>query len=112
MDLSNLSKKDYETIRNYIKLTISNLLNIYIKLCQITTPSSPTNRKQKLNSLSNKINSLDYFTELTCELFKDYTIGIVIWSDFFSNKESFDKKLLKGNIYIYQNTNGSWKFSF
>jgi hypothetical protein len=111
LDLSNLSNTDYETIRNYVKLKLFKMESLDINTCQLCTPSSPKNRSKKINSLANKINSIDYFCEVTCEIFKNYTIGVVIWTDFFSNKQNFSNNLLKNNIYIYQTTTGKWKYS-
>ena len=111
LDLSNLGKKELEEIRNYIKIKLYNLLHIDFKTCQLASPSSPNNRNRNLNNLSNRINSIDYFCEITCEIFKDYKIGIVIWTDFFYNKKDFKNLLLKDNIYVYQTTKGTWRYS-
>ena len=111
LDLSNLGKKELEEIRNYIKIKLYNLLHIDFKTCQLASPSSPNNRNRNLNNLSNRINSIDYFCEITCEIFKDYKIGIVIWTDFFCNKKDFKNLLLKDNIYVYQTTKGTWRYS-
>ena len=89
--------------------TLINKFNLEIKTCQLTTPCSPKDRSRKLNSLSNKISSSDYRCDVTCEIFKDYSIGVVIWNDFFVNKEKLN--ILKNETYIYKTTSGKWKFT-
>ena len=111
LKLNNLSKNDCDIIRKWVILKIQSMESIEVKTCQLCSPSSPSNRRKKLNSLSNKINSLDYFCEVTCEIFKDYSIGVVIWTDLFSDRKSFKNEYLKNNIYIYQTTSGNWKYS-
>ena len=108
MNLSNLTKNDYDVIRNYVKFSLSKL-DIETRTCQLTTPSSPKDRRIKLNSLSNKISSVDYRCEITCEIFKDYTIGVIVWADLFSSKEKINFE--KNDTYIYQTTSGKWKFT-
>jgi hypothetical protein len=103
MNLSNLSKLDYDVIRNFVKLKL-NLREITAKTCQLSTPSSPKDRSKKLNSLSNKISSYNYRCDVTCELFRDYTIGVVVWSELKYNK------MEPGN-YVYQTTSGMWKYT-
>jgi len=107
MDLRNLSKKDYDIIRNYIKLRLTCKFDLNVKTCQLSTPCSPKDRSRKLNSLSNKISSVDYRCDVTCEIFKDYTIGVIIWNETFSSKEKLN--VLKNEVYIYQTTSGKWK---
>ncbi len=109
MDLCNLSKKDYDTIRNYIKSRLTCKFDLNVKTCQLSTPCSPRDRLRKLNSLSNKISSVDYRCDVTCEIFKDYTIGIIIWNEIFSSKEKIN--ILKNEVYIYQTTSGKWKYT-
>ena len=110
-NLSNLVKADYDIIRNHIKFNLSKL-DIEITTCQLTTPSSPKDRRSKLNSLSNKISSVDYRCEVTCEIFKDYTIGVIVWNEIFADRTtSFDINSLKNVNYIYQTTNADWKYT-
>ena len=109
MDLCNLTKKDYDTIRNYIKLRLNCKFDLDVKTCQLSTPCSPKDRSRKLNSLSNKISSIDYRCDITCEIFKDYTIGVIIWNEIFNSKEKIN--ILKNETYIYQTTSGKWKFT-
>jgi hypothetical protein len=109
MDLSNLSKKEYDIIRNFIKLKLNNKFDLDLKTCQLSTPSSPKDRSRKLNSLSNKISSVDYRCDLTCEIFKDFTIGVVIWNEMWNSKEKLN--CLKNENYVYQTTKGSWKYT-
>jgi hypothetical protein len=111
MDLSNLSKTDYEIIRTFVKIKLFKSKSIDIRTCQLATPSSPKNRSKNLNSLSNKISSIDYLCDATCEIFEDYSIGVVIWTELFADKSVFDIKLLSKGIYIYQTTSGRWKFT-
>jgi hypothetical protein len=110
LDLSNLSRLHYNIIRDYVKFKVERKLNFEYKTCQLTTPSSPVDRSKKLNSLSNKISSFNYRCEITCEIFKDYRIGIVIWDPLFSQC-NINKSVLKNNIYVYQTTRGNWKYS-
>lgn len=110
MDIKNLSKKNYDTIRNFIKLKLNNVFDIDIKTCQLGCPCSPKDRSKKLNSLSNKISSIDYRCDVTCELFKDYTIGVVIWNETFADK-TFEFSKSENSIYIYQTTMGTWKYT-
>ena len=106
LNLSNLTKKDYDIIRNYVKLR---LVDLDIKTCQLSAPCSPKDRSKKLNSLSNKISSYDYRCDVTCEIFKDFTIGVVVWNEMFANRKSL--KVLKNQSFIYQTTSGKWKFT-
>ena len=101
LDLNNLSKNDYDTIRHFVKVK----LNIFtdIRSCQLTTPSSPKDRSRKLNSFANKISSKSYRCDVTCEIFKDYTIGVVVWNQ-------INYPVEPGN-YVYQTTNGNWKYT-
>ena len=103
-NLSNLSKAESDTIRKYIKTKLG------VKTCQLATPCSPKNRSRNLNSLSNKISSFNYRCECTCEIFKDYTIGAVVWTDLFSGKD-LSREVLKDNTYVYRTTNGNWKYT-
>jgi hypothetical protein len=109
MDLKNLTKKNYDTIRNFIKLKLNCKFDIDVKTCQLSTPCSPKDRSRKLNSLSNKISSIDYRCDITCEIFKDYTIGVIIWTDLFSSKEKINLEI--NEVYVYQTTSGKWKYT-
>lgn len=109
MNLSNLTKNDYNTIRDYVKNKLNNKFDISVKTCQLVTPSSPKDRAKKLNSLSNKISSIDYRCDCTCEIFKDYSIGVLVWNELFSQKNEL--KLNNNDIFVYQTTTGAWKFS-
>jgi hypothetical protein len=109
MDLQNLSKKEYDTIRNFVKIKLTGKLDLDVKTCQLSAPCSPKDRSKKLNSLSNKISSYDYRCDVTCEIFKDYTIGVVLWNEMFSNRKSLT--VLKNQIFIHQTTNGNWKYT-
>jgi hypothetical protein len=105
MNLSNLSKNDYDVIRNFVKFSLSKI-DIETRTCQLTTPCSPKDRRNKLNSLSNKISSVNYRCDVTCEIFKDYSIGVIVWDEMFRSKTI---KVEKGKVYVYQTTNGNWK---
>lgn len=107
MNLSNLTKNDYDTIRNFVKFNLSKL-DIETRTCQLTTPSSPKDRRIKLNSLSNKVSSVNYRCDVTCEIFKDYTIGVIVWNDCFRGKKVV---IEKNKVYVYQTTNGNWKYT-
>jgi hypothetical protein len=109
MDLSNLKKVDAESIRNFIKVKMISKFDIEIKTCQISSPSSPRDRSRKLNSLSNKISSFDYRCDATCEIFKNFTIGVVIWNDYFKNRKEI--MVTKGSTFVYQTTSGKWKYT-
>ena len=109
MDLKNLTKRDYDTIRNFIKSRLVSKFDLDIKTCQLTTPCSPKDRSRKLNSLSNKISSSDYRCDVTCEIFRDYSIGVVIWNEMFTKRENLT--CLKNETYIYQTTSGAWKYT-
>ncbi len=111
LNLSNLEKKDYDTIRNFVKIKLINKLDINIRTCQLSAPCSPIDRSRKLNSLSNKVSSFDYRCDVTCEIFKDYTIGVIVWNDFFADRKKLDLNLMKNQTYIYQTTKGTWKYS-
>ena len=100
MDFSNLNKKDYNLIKNFIKIKL-NLLDFDIKNCSICSPSSPKDCSKKLNSLSNKIKY--NVSNFVCEIFKDH-LGVIIWNEMFN--ESFKKTK---QTYIYQTTNGKWR---
>ena len=107
MDLKNLSRKDYDIIRNFVLTKLKCKYDLDVKTCQLGTPCSPKDRSKKLNSLSNKISSIDYRCDVTCEIFMDYSIGVVIWSEQFASKENIP--IEKGEKYIYQTTYGKWK---
>ena len=109
MDLRNLTKKDYDVIRNFIKQRLISKFDLDIKTCQLSTPSSPKDRSRKLNSLSNKISSNDYRCHVTCEIFKDYTIGVVIWNESFSTREPVT--CVENEVYVYQTTSGKWRYT-
>ena len=108
LNLSNLSKKDYDLVRNYVKIRLNGKFD-NLKTCQLSAPCSPKDRSKKLNSLSNKISSYDYRCDITCEIFKDYTIGVVLWNDTFSNRKTL--KVLKNQSFVYQTTSGKWKYT-
>ncbi len=110
-DLQNLQKKEYDKIREYVKIKILNKYDIEIKTCQLSAPCSPKDRSRKLNSLANKISSFDYRCDCTCEIFKDYSIGVTIWNETFANRKTLNLKLLKNCCYIYQTTYGKWKYT-
>jgi len=109
MDLSNLKMSDYSIIRNYVKQQLSNKFNIDVNTCQLISPSHPIARYKKLNSLSNKISSIDYRCDCACQIFKNYTIGVVVWNESFSQKKEI--QLNQGDIFIYQTTKGTWKYT-
>ena len=109
MDLSNLKMSDYSIIRNYVKQQLSNKFNIDVNTCQLISPSHPIARYKKLNSLSNKISSIDYRCDCACQIFKNYTIGVVVWNETFSQKKEI--KLNQGDNFIYQTTKGTWKYT-
>jgi hypothetical protein len=111
LNLSNLSKNDYDIIRNYVKIKLLNKYSLDIHTCQLTTPCSPKDRPGKLNSLANKISSFDYRCDVTCEIFKDYTIGVLVWNETFSDRGDLDLGNLVGTNYVYQTTNGKWKIT-
>ncbi len=110
-DLQNLQKKEYDKIRDYVKVYLLNKYDIEIKTCQLAAPCSPKDRSKKLNSLSNKISSFDYRCDCTCEIFKDYSIGVIIWNETFANRKTLNLKMLKNCCYIYQTTYGKWKYT-
>jgi len=105
LNLSNLTKKEYDIIRNFVKLKL-NKLELDVKTCQMAAPCSPKDRSRKINSFSCKISSQDYRCDVNCEIFKDYTIGIVLWGEVMSKTEHN----FKGN-YVYQTTLGKWKYT-
>ena len=109
LNFRNLSKKEYDFIRNYVKTHLKTKYDITVKTCQLATPSSPKDRSRKLNSLSNKMND-NYICEVTCELFKNGKIGVILWSELFSTKSPILKNL-KNETFIYQTTYGSWKYT-
>jgi hypothetical protein len=110
-DLQNLQKKEYDKIRDFVKIKLLAKYDLEIKTCQLSAPCSPNDRSRKLNSLANKISSYDYRCDCTCEIFKDYSIGVVIWNETFSNRKTLNLKLLKNCCYIYQTTYGKWKYT-
>ena len=85
--------------------------SIEVNTCQLSAPCSPKDRSKKLNSLSNKISSFDYRCDVTCEIFKDYTIGIIIWNETFANRKTLNLKMLKGCGYVYQTTYVKWSYT-
>jgi len=109
LDLSNLSKKDYDIIREFVKTKLISKFDIEVRTCQLSTPSSPKDRSRKLNSLANKINCFDYRCDCSCEIFKDYSIGVVVWNEIFSNRKRIN--VLKNTHYVYQTTSGKWKYT-
>ena len=111
MNLSNLERNEYNFIRNYVINKLDNKYGIQVKTCQLSTPCSPKDRSTKLNSLSNKISSFNYRCDITCEIFKDYSIGVIVWSELFSNRKKLDVEKLRNQVFIYQVTNGNWKYS-
>ena len=76
----------------------------------MAAPCSPKDRSKKLNSLSNKISSYDYRCDVTCEIFKDYTIGVILWNETFANRKIILTDL-KNQTFIYQTTSGKWKYT-
>ena len=110
-DLSNLTKKEYDIIREYIKTKLTVKFNSDIKTCQLSTPCSPRDRSRKLNSLSNKLSSFDYRCDVTCEIFSDFSIGVIIWNEVFANRKSLNLNVLKNSVYVYQTTSGKWKYT-
>jgi hypothetical protein len=110
LNLSNLTKKEYDLIRNFVKSRLSNKFGIDTKTCQLGTPCSPKNRSRNLNSLSNKISSFNYRCDVTCEIFKNYSIGVIVWNELFSSRK-LNTSDLKNQVYIYQTTLGTWKYS-
>jgi hypothetical protein len=109
LNLSNLTKKDYDVIRNFVKIKLNGKLDLDVKTCQLSAPCSPKDRSKKINSLSNKISSADYRCDVTCEIFKNYTIGVVVWNEIFANRKQLS--VLKNQAYVYQTTSGTWKFT-
>ena len=110
LNLKNLNKKDQDSIRSYIKVKLIAKFDLDVKTCQLSYPSSPKDRSRKLNSLSNKISSFDYRCDVTCEVFQDYTIGVIIWNEYFANR-SKNLNVLKNQNFIYQTTTGKWKYT-
>jgi hypothetical protein len=111
INLSNVTKEDYSVIRNHVKFFLENEISSTFGTCQLTTPSSPMDRYKKLNSLSTKISSYDYRCEVTCEIFKDHSIGIIVWNEMFGSKKTNFSDLKLGDSFIYQTTSGKWKYS-
>lgn len=111
INLSNVTKEDYSVIRNHVKFYLENEISSTFGTCQLTTPSSPRDRYKKLNSLSTKISSYDYRCEVTCEIFNDHSIGIIVWNEQFANKKSNFSDICVGDSFIYQTTSGKWKYS-
>jgi hypothetical protein len=111
IDLKNLQKKDYDRIREFVKVYLLNKYDLEVKTVQLAAPCSPRDRSRKLNSLANKISSFDYRCNVTIEIFKDYTIGIVIWNETFANRKALNLKLLKNCGYVYQTTYNKWKYT-
>jgi hypothetical protein len=108
MDLKNLSKKEYDQIRKFVLLKLKCKFDLDVKTCQLSCPCSPKDRSRKLNSLSNKISSIDYRCDITCEIFNDFTIGVVTWTELFALKEKIN---LTNETYVYQTTSGKWKYT-
>jgi hypothetical protein len=108
-DLQNLTKKEYDAIRNFVKLKLIDTIDV--KTCQLSAPCSPKDRSKKLNSLSNKISSYDYRCDVTCEIFKNYTIGVVLWNETFADRKTFNVVSLKNQTFVYQTTSGTWKYT-
>ena len=86
-------------------------MDLDIKTCQLSSPCSPKDRSKKLNSLSNKISSYDYRCDVTCEIFKDFTIGVILWNETFSNRKTMEIEKLKNQVFIHQTTSGTWKYT-
>jgi hypothetical protein len=106
VDLSNLHPKEIDLIKNFIKVYVSKEYFLDIKTINLITPSSPKGYSKKLNTLSNKI-KYSYKSDITCEMFKDHSIGIVVWNEMFKQKIN-----LTGNqIFAYQTTHGKWKYT-
>ena len=110
-DLKNLTKRQYEIIRTFVKVKLMGKMDLDIKTCQLSSVCSPKDRSKKLNSLSNKISSYDYRCDVTCEIFKDYTIGVVLWNETFANRKTMDLSKLKNQVFIHQTTSGNWKYT-
>jgi hypothetical protein len=109
LDLRNLSKRDYDLIRSFVKTKLVSRLDLDVKTCQLASPCSPKDRAKKLNSLANKISSYDYRCNVNCQIFSDYSIGVVIWNETFSDRKELN--IEKDQSFIYQTTNGSWKYT-
>jgi hypothetical protein len=109
LDLRNLSKKDYDLIRSFVKTKLVSRLDLDVKTCQLASPCSPRDRAKKLNSLANKISSYDYRCNVNCQIFSDYSVGVVIWNETFSDRK--DLNVEKDQSFIYQTTNGKWKYT-
>ena len=106
VDLSNLHPKEIDLIKNFIIVYVSKEYFLDIKTINLITPSSPKGYSKKLNTLSNKI-KYSYKSDITCEMFKDHSIGIVVWNEMFKQKI-----ILSGNqIFAYQTTHGKWKYT-
>lgn len=109
LDLMNLSKRDYDLIRSFVKTKLVHRLDLDVKTCQLASPCSPKDRAKKLNSLANKISSYDYRCNVNCQIFSDYSIGVVIWNETFSDRKELNVE--KDQTFIYQTTNGKWKYT-
>jgi hypothetical protein len=109
LDLRNLSKRDYDLIRSFVKTKLVSRLDLDVKTCQLASPCSPRDRAKKLNSLANKISSYDYRCNVNCQIFSDYSIGVVIWNETFSDRKELNVE--KDQSFIYQTTNGKWKYT-
>ena len=108
MDFSNLNKKDYDLVKNFIKIKLNGILDFDIKTCSICSPSSPRDYSNKLNKLSNKIKYPTFRSDTTCEIYKENGIiyvGIVLWNEMFKLNEFVMEK----QTFIYQTTRGKWR---
>ena len=56
----------------------------------------------------NKINFFQFRCDITCEIFKDHSIGIVVWNEMFKNKSY---KIEPNQTFVYQTTNGDWRYT-
>ena len=111
LNLASLSVSDYKNIREYIVSRL-NKDNLNVKTCQLCYPCSPVDRSRKLNSLSNKISSVDYRCDLSAEVFRNYSVGIVVWNSLFSEKNcKLNKSVLKNQNLLYRTTRGGWKLT-
>jgi hypothetical protein len=110
LDLLNLSRQDFDTIRNYVKLIMLKDHDLELKTIQLVTPSSPKNRYNNINSLAIKLGSWDYRCQANIEIFENYTIGVVTWNETVSDRKTMELKLSEG-VYVYQTTSGKWKYT-
>jgi hypothetical protein len=106
VDLSNLHHKEIDLIKNFIKVFLSKQYFLDIKTINLITPSSPKGYSKKLNTLSNKI-KYSYKSDITCEMFKDHSIGVIVWNEMFKQKVDLTEK----QTFAYQTTTGKWRYT-